>query len=223
MYFRSASVCRISLNMYICSMYIPEPFQITDSAAIEAFVEQHPFGTLLVNGQDGIPLASHIPFLFHKNKEKWLIEGHLAKANPQSAAIRSGNPAKLIINGAHGYVSSGVYGHVNVPTYNYQAVHLSGMLDRLSDTDLRNHLSQVVDRFEQNRENPVKTSALPKEMLNAYEQEIIGFRLTIFKTEAAFKLSQNRNNSDFLNIIEELRNGNADQQQVADEMQKIRK
>jgi transcriptional regulator len=204
-------------------MYIPEPFQITDSAVIEAFVEKHPFGTLLFNGQDGIPVVAHIPFLFRKEGEKWLIEGHLAKANPQSLAIRSGNPAKLIIIGAHGYVSSGVYGHVNVPTYNYQAVHFSGMLDRLSDTDLRKHLVQVVNHFEQNRENPVNVSELPKEMLNAYEQEIIGFRLTVFKTEAAFKLSQNRNDADFENVVADLRKGNADQCKLAEEMQKIRK
>lgn len=204
-------------------MYIPEPFQITDSAVIEAFVEQHPFGILLFNGQDGIPVASHIPFLFRKEGEKWLVEGHLAKANPQSSAIRSGNPGKFIINGAHGYVSSGVYGHVNVPTYNYQAVHLSGMLDRLSDADLRKHLVQVVNHFEQNRENPVNVSELPKEMLNAYEQEITGFRLTVFKTEAAFKLSQNRNDADFESIVADLRKGNADQCKLAEEMQKIRK
>jgi predicted FMN-binding regulatory protein PaiB len=38
-----------------------------------------------------------------------------------------------------------------------------------------------------------------------YFKEIIGFKITSYKTEAAFKLSQNRNEADFQAIIEDLK------------------
>lgn len=204
-------------------MYIPAHFQVSDIAVIAEFIDAHPFGILLTNGRDGIPVATHIPFLFIQKGEDWIIEGHMANANTQSAQISSGLPAKLVIQGPHGYVSSGVYTHVNVPTYNYQAVHLHGSLDPLTGDGLRAHLSGTVARFEAHRDNPVQFAEYPDDMMEAYMNEITGFRLTVFKAEAAFKLSQNRNETDFRNIIHELQYGNKPNPELAEVMIQTRK
>ena len=196
-------------------MYVPEAFQVTDQTIIRGFIEQHSFGMLVLNGPDGFPIITHLPFLIRFEKEQILVEGHLARANPMAEYISNGRSATIVINGAHGYVSSSVYGHVNVSTYNYQTAHLSGLIDPLSPEELKVHLSETVHQHESNRLHPIRMSELPHDMLNAYVAEILGFRLTVFKTEVAFKLSQNRTEEDFQRIIADLKKGNTDQQQLA--------
>ena len=196
-------------------MYVPEAFQVTDQSIIRSFLEQHSFGMLLINGHNGFPIITHLPFLIRFEREHISVEAHLARANPMAEYISNARPATIVINGAHGYVSSSVYGHVNVPTYNYQTAHLSGLIDPLSPEELKVHLSETVHQYESNRLNPIRMNELPHDMLNAYMTEIIGFRLAVFKTEVAFKLSQNRTEEDFQRIVADLKQGNADQQQLA--------
>lgn len=204
-------------------MYIPEAFEITDFPTILAFLQQHPFGILTVNGLDGLPVASHLPFLVRNERETLILEGHLARANDLESYLHRELAATMIVNGAHGYVSSSVYEHVNVPTYNYQAVHLSGTIAVLKPAELLEHLKAVVGNFEANRDQPIDFDQWLPEMIESYMQEITGFRLTIFKIEAAFKLSQNRNDDDFDRIVADLQQGNPDQLRLAEEMHQIRK
>jgi transcriptional regulator len=199
-------------------MYIPEAFEITDSHTISAFLQEHPFGVLTVNGDAGVPVATHLPFLLRFDGETILLEGHLAKANEQVAYLREGQLATMIVSGAHGYVSSSVYGHVNVPTYNYQAVHLTGTISVLNEGELLEHLKTVVGNFEQYREMPIDFDQWPLKMIAHMMEEITGFRLTVSRTEAAFKLSQNRNETDWNRIVEDLKKGNPDQVKLAEEM-----
>jgi transcriptional regulator len=204
-------------------MYVPEAFQVTDPSVIRSFLEQHSFGMLMINGHNGFPIVTHLPFLIRFDDDCISVEGHLAKANPMAEYLSNGRTAKIVINGAHGYVSSSVYGHVNVPTYNYQAAHLLGTIDLLSSEELRVHLAETVRQYEANRKNPIQIEELPVEMVNSYMNEISGFRLTVFRTEVAFKLSQNRNEDDFQRIISDLKHGNAGQQQLAAVMQQWEK
>jgi transcriptional regulator len=205
-------------NCYICRMYIPESFAVTDFQTIRSFLTGHPFGVLTMNGKEGIPTATHLPFLPLFDGETIVLEGHIANLNEQQAFIRDGQSAKMIVSGAHGYVSSSVYGHVNVPTYNYEAIHLTGTLSVMTEQQLLEHLRQVVARFENGRSLPIDFDQWPLKMIAHFIEEITGFRLTVTKTEAAFKLSQNRNETDFQNIINDLQNGNPDQIRLAERM-----
>ncbi len=110
----------------------------------------------------------------------------------------------MIVLGAHGYISSSVYTHVNVPTYNYESVHVSGKLEPLTESEMRNHLSKLVDSFESERENKLTMNQWPTDLIETYLQEIGGYRLEIQQLEAGFKLSQNRNEIDFNRILSDL-------------------
>lgn len=214
----------IRVNCYLCNMYIPEAFRVTDDVTIRTFLNEHPFGILSVNGYDGMPLMAHLPFLVvDMPGGKWGIEGHMAVENPLVAFVRPGQQAVMTVSGAHGYVSSSLYGHVNVPTYNYQAVQLRGTFTQLSPMELLGHLEKVVHAFEKNRRQPLDFTHFPQEMLNAYLKEIVGFRLEVFDAEAAFKLSQNRNDKDFRSIVNDLEQGLPEEVRLAGEMLKYRK
>lgn len=184
-------------------MYIPESFKITDLNEIEAFLHNHSFGTLIHSG-DSEPLATHLPFLIERKDDVFTLEGHIAIQNDQSKFLRKGKSVLVTFLGATGYISSAVYGHSNVPTYNYQAVHVYGVVHPMSTSELVTHLDKMVSKHEENRCPSLKMENLPQEMLEAYYQEINGFKIESYKVEAAYKLSQNRNSSDFEAILHDL-------------------
>lgn len=203
-------------------MYIPKDFELKDQELILAFLEQHPFGSLAVNGRDGIPAIVHIPFTGEFANTVKYLEFHVAKENTIVSAISETGQGKMIVLGTHGYISSSVYTHVNVPTYNYESVHVSGKIEQLTQSELKNHLTKLVDSFEANRENKVHMSQWPTDLIDAYLQEIVGYRIEIQQLEAAFKLSQNRNEVDFNRIITDLNTRNANDQQLAESMKQTK-
>lgn len=185
-------------------MYAPEYFEVTDPNELWEFVGTHPFGMLLSNGNDGFPIVTHLPFVLMNDGGKNYLEFHIANLNEHLVCLENGSSAKLVINGAHGYISSSVYGHVNVPTYNYISVHLTGRVYRLSAEELTRHLQRLVHTFEQNRDLPQDFSSWPPEMITAYSKEITGIRFEVFKIRGIFKLSQNRNQTDYQRILNDL-------------------
>lgn len=203
-------------------MYIPKEFEVSDPELILTFLEQHPFGALTVNGSDGFPAIVHIPFTTEFEQSIKCLEFHVAKVNPIVSSVLEVNQGKMIVLGEHGYISSSVYTHVNVPTYNYEAVHVSGKIDRLTDLELKNHLTKLVDSFEENRENKVHMSQWPTDLIDSYIQEIVGFRIEIQSLETAFKLSQNRNEVDFNRIITDLNTRTSTDQQLAEAMKQTK-
>ncbi|MDR0802173.1 FMN-binding negative transcriptional regulator [Fluviicola sp.] len=203
-------------------MYIPTKFELKDQKLILEFLQQHPFGTLAVNGADGFPVLVHIPFTCRFGEVKSCLEFHVAFENEIVPAIRAAGRGKMVVLGAHGYVSSSVYTHVNVPTYNYQAVHVSGKLKELDDSELQNHLTQLVDAFESGRKNKMRMDQWPAGLIEAYKKEITGFRIEVERTEAAFKLSQNRNEIDFDRILNDLSDRTLEEKQLAEAMKQTK-
>ena len=118
-------------------MYIPKDFELKDQELVLKFLEQHAFGALTVNGSDGFPDAVHIPFTCEFERSRRFLEFHVAKANNIVPVISAVKKGKMIVTGAHGYISSSVYTHVNVPTYNYEAVHVSGGIEELTARELK--------------------------------------------------------------------------------------
>ena len=205
-------------------MYIPKEFQIHDRIVLQDFLKNHPFGILQTVAPDFSIHSTHIPFLCVENDgDLFGLEGHIALANEQAIDLFSGSTAQLIVQGAHGYVSSSVYTHINVPTYNYQAVHVFGVIHRMTDMELRTHLKLVVDTFEENRKLPLSFEKWPTEMIDDYSKQIVGFRLNVNRIEGAFKCSQNRNETDFNRIVEDLKQGDLSDQSLAESMISIRK
>ncbi len=203
-------------------MYIPKDFELKDRELILKFLEQHLFGSLAVNGSNGIPSLVHIPFTCEFSDSTTCLEFHVAKANSIVSAISEVKQGKMIVLGSHGYISSSVYTHVNVPTYNYESVHVSGKIEPLTDLEMKNHLTKLVDSFESDRENKLHMSQWPADLIDSYLKEIVGYRIEIQELEAAFKLSQNRNEVDFNRILADLNSRTSNDQQLAEAMKQAK-
>jgi transcriptional regulator len=185
-------------------MYVPHEFSVSDLNEIAVFLQYHSFGIIVSNQGNFEPIATHLPFVIKKNGDQFILEGHLSKHNHQTDILKKGKKVMVIFQGPHAYVSSSVYTHVNVPTWNYQAVHLYGTIDLLDKKETERHLKELVETHEADRDHSFDLSTLSAEMLATYQNEIVCFKIESYRVEAAFKLSQNRNFVDYERIIEDL-------------------
>ena len=132
-------------------MYTPEDFKMEDPKEQLEFIQSNTFGTLISTTSTLEPLASHLPF-YIRQKEPLVIEGHISRTNNQSKLLSNGKNALIIFQGPNGYISSSVYEHENVPTWNYQAVHVYGTISHLNNTEIEIHLSDLMTLHESVRE-----------------------------------------------------------------------
>jgi len=157
-----------------------------------AFARARGFGILMVNGTDG-PLAAHIPFVLAKDGGH--ADLHLVRSNPVARALTDPVPAILALSGADGYISPDWYGlDDQVPTWNYVAVHLRGVLTARPTDELPDHLDDLSAEFE-NRllpKPPWLTGKLSADVLTRFLRMIVPCRLTISDVQGTWKLGQNK-------------------------------
>ena len=190
-------------------MYIPELYKNENQQDIQNFIHKNGFG-ILINQTDGKLWATHIPLLLEEKDGKQFLVGHVSKENPQAKSIQSNNDVLAIFSGAHSYISSSWYDHENVPTWNYLAVHVYGKVQLHSLEETIEALKRLVNKYEANSEKPVRVEDLSKKtMLQA--RGIVSFEIEISTIEAVKKLSQNRDDKNYENIISKLENSNDSQ------------
>lgn len=106
---------------------------------------------LVVTTNDGIPVGTHAPVLFHSGPKDADIAavasgdaplvgsklvGHMNVHNPQWKSMCAGDRALVVFQGPHGYVSPVVYGRTPAaPTWDFTAVHCTGRLNPTAETN----------------------------------------------------------------------------------------
>lgn len=186
-------------------MHIPSHFKIEDPLIIDQFIQDHGFATLISQGSP-YPLATHIPLELETLPSGiQILHGHMSKSNPQWTYF-AGHPFVLAVfmSPVHQYISSSWYRHANVSTWNYLSVQVSGRIRLIEGEKLKEALRRLTHKYEKHSEQPLEFDQLPPSVQNQM-QGVAGFEIEIEKKEASFKLSQNRNEEDFANIIRELR------------------
>ena len=183
-------------------MYIPKLYREEDRGKILEFLRQNDFATLVTyNGEK--PVASHLLMGILEMDERLYINGHMSKANPQWKTFEKSPDALMIFQGPHTYISPTWYNHVNVPTWNYQSVHVYGKPRVMTEYDEAYELlTRLVDKYESNSHYQLET--LPKDFVEKEIKGIVAFQIEVTKIEANYKLSQNRKDEDYSNIIAQL-------------------
>jgi transcriptional regulator len=201
-------------------MYIPDIYKNEDPEAIREFLRNNSFG-ILVNRNYGKLWATHTPMELDTNKEgREVLYGHVSRENPQWQSFSSGEQVLAIFNGPHSYISPSWYDHENVPTWNYTAVHVYGKIRIVEGDIVINFLKKLVDKYEAESENPVKIEDLKPETL-MQARGIVCYEIEIEEIHAVHKLSQNRDDKNFKNIVAELeKTGKPGAIAVAEEMKK---
>lgn len=186
-------------------MYVPPINKQDDPAEILRFLSTHSFATIVTVAPDSTPRATHLPFLIEaENGAPVRLVGHLAKANAQCGDLGSAGLALAIFQGPHAYISPIHYEKpLNVPTWNYVAVHVTGHTTILeSDTEKRALLDRMVRQYDTGY--IARHEALPDDFIAAKLKGIVAFVLTIERIEARYKLSQDKTPAEKESIISSL-------------------
>ena len=183
-----------------------------------AFARSRGFGILSVNGPEG-PLAAHVPFLLAE--AAGFADLHLARSNP---IARAGVPAPAVIfvAGPDTYVSPDFYGPHSevpdqVPTWNYVAVHLRGVLEPLPKDALRPHVDTLSAEHESRiaDKTPWTSAKMTEGAMPRMLRMILPFRFRVASVDATWKLNQNKAPEIRARAAAVLSRGNAPAQQIA--------
>jgi transcriptional regulator len=202
-------------------MYISKLYREEDRPRILEFLKQNEFATLVAYDGDK-PTASHLLMEVVEEGENLLVNGHMAKANPLWRTFESNPEVLIIFQGPHTYISPTWYNHVNVPTWNYQAVHVYGKPSLITDpAALQTILARLVARNETG--GSYRLESLPSDFVTTQMKGIVGFQIEVTRIEANYKLSQNRDDEDYRNIVQRLHERKDElSQQVAEAMERQR-
>lgn len=197
-------------------------FTLADQAEIRRVIDANPWATIVSSTEDG-PLASHYVVLLDDDGDGLTVVGHVGR--PDDVLHGLGDRELLVIfQGPHGYVSPGWYGDVPaVPTWNYTAVHLSGVPEILTPEENLAVLDRLVDRFEGALPQPRRMWERPNDpaFVERLAAGTVGFRLRPTRVVAKRKLSQNKPAETVAAVIAELRaDGPYANPVLADEMQR---
>jgi transcriptional regulator len=195
-------------------MYIPKHFQANDHAEIISFMQQYSFATL-VTSQNNYPEATHLPFLIEQQGESLILSSHFARANPQAADIEAGT-ALVIFTEPHAYISPTNYEReLNVPTWNYIAVHAYGQAKVVQDEEMQLAVLEKMVRF-YDQAYIQQWQNLPMDYKLKMIKGIVAFDITITDLQAKKKLSQNRTDTEKDHIISSLKNStDTNEQEIA--------
>src|ERR1700716_3232096 len=187
-------------------MYTPPLFQPARAASL-AFAAARGFGT--VCAYDGArPLASALPFcLEYLNDGTPTVAFHVARGNALAALADGKSNWLIAVNGADTYVSPHWYASPDqVPTWLYQAVHLSGPVRTMSGQHLSEHLDALSAKFESwlAPKLPWTTGELTAGRREAMMQAIVGLVMTVEEIEGSFKLNQHKSDADHAAITNAL-------------------
>jgi len=181
-------------------------FTLADVAEMRRVIEQNPWATIVSNAADG-QVASHYVMMLDEDHDDLTIVGHVGR--PDDLIHGMGERELLVVfQGPHGYVSPGWYGPDTqaVPTWNYIAVHLSGVPEVLSDDENLRVLDRLVERFEGRMPDPRLMWERPNDegFVRRLAAGTVGFRLTPTRVMAKRKLSQNKDAATVERVIAEL-------------------
>lgn len=185
-------------------MYTPAHFAETHPQALHQLVQAYPLGALVTHGPHGLD-ANHLPFeLDASAAPHGRLLAHVARANPVWQQVQADEPVLVIFRAGQGYISPNWYPskqvhHEQVPTWNYQVVHVHGTLTVRDDEKFVRGLVGRLTRTHEARaggEQPWKMSDAPSAYLQRMLAAIVGIEITITRWEGKSKLSQNKELAD---------------------------
>ncbi len=202
-------------------MYNVPYFKAKDNEEVMAFMHQHPFIILCGIDINNQPVATHIPVLVEERDDKVFLLAHVMRKQEHTKAFENNSSVLAIFSGAHTYVSASWYSNPqSAATWNYQAVHAKGTLHFLDDAGLHQLLTKLTEKFENNPHSPSLVQHMDEAYVKSMMKAIVAFEIEITSIEHIFKLSQNKDEQTYDNVIHQLEQHDGDAKTIADTMAK---
>jgi transcriptional regulator len=187
-------------------MYVNPHFKVHPATAL-AFAAARGFG-LVITCDGGRPVAAHLPFrLIEADGKVPKLEFHVARPNPLGAIAEKGGTWMVAVQGHDAYVSPDWYASGGqVPTWLYEAVHLSGPVRVIPGEHTQGHTERLSETFERwLAPKPVwKLDKVPDQRREMLLKGIVAIEMTIETIEGNFKLNQHKSDDDQIAIAKAL-------------------
>lgn len=195
-------------------MHIPSVFVEENIDSIIELIAANPLATLIAQTDKGTE-ACHIPLFWHdssadSHSPHGYLYGHFGRKNAIYQTVLPNSSWLIIFQGSGHYISPNWYPtkaktHKEVPTWNYQSVHIQSTMTLIEDTNqLKWLLETMTSKQEIVSDNPWSLKDAPDTYIDAMCRGIIGFRLSIDTIQAQFKLSQNKPAENISGVINNL-------------------
>lgn len=189
--------------MYNFPQYIEK-----DQEKVIAFMRAHPFVTLIAVDKSGRTEATQIPVLMEEREGKVFLQGHVARKTEHHIALTENPEALFIFTSPHTYVSATWYtgNPYQGSTWNYVSVHARGKINWLNEDGLIQLLRKLSLHFENyNKDASTVYDNLPDDYKLKLLKAIEAFEVEITELDNVFKLSQNRDEASYDNIVKKLK------------------
>lgn len=200
-------------------MYTPSAFAESRPEELREMMRRHPLATLITAEAGGVEVT-HLPLLYLP--EAGVLRGHMARAN---AHWQGGSRTALaVFHGPQHYISPNWYvskqehGKV-VPTWNYVAIHVRGLLTVHHDAAwLLENVRALTEEHEASQAQPWSVGDAPADYIAGLTRAIVGVEITALQMEGKWKVSQNRPAEDRAGVAAGLRRVGTDAALVMSEL-----
>ena len=203
-------------------MYNLPYFKEQDEKAVLEFMRNHPFVFLSGVTKENKPVATQVPVFIDEKDGKLFLTGHIMRNTDHHKAFEQNSNVLAVFTGPHTYVSATWYDDPHqASTWNYISVHVKGTIRFGNYDDLVAILKRLTLHYENN--NTASTTVfdnLSSEYKEPLMKAIVAFEVEVSSIDNVFKLSQNRDEKSFYNIIGKLQEQGSDGQFIAEEMKK---
>ncbi|QIY92184.1 FMN-binding negative transcriptional regulator [Chryseobacterium gallinarum] len=203
-------------------MFVPKLYKSDDKQLMKEIIRENAFA-LLISSVDKIRATHSMMMLNEDDPENAYIETHISRANPQAKILKNGDEVLCDFLGAHTYISSSWYDHINVSTWNYEAVQIYGKVELMSNNELYIHLEKLTSKYEKFQQCPMMVKDMGKVFVEKEMKGALGIKIIPTEIFIKQKLSQNRKENDFQNIISHLEQADDNARKIAEKMKLIKK
>ena len=203
-------------------MYNLPYFKEEDPKIVLQFMREHPFVFLCGADEENKPVATQVPVFLDEKEGKLFLTGHIMRNNDHHKAFEKNPNVLVVFTSPHVYVSATWYDNPHqASTWNYMSVHAKGRIRFGDHKDLVAILKRLTLHYENN--NTGSTTVFDN-LSSSYKEPlmkaIVAFEVEVLSIDNVFKLSQNRDEKSFNNIIAKLEEQGSDGRFIAKEMRK---
>ncbi len=189
-------------------MHLPKYFSEDNPATLFGIMRENAFATIVTSDEEGLPVATSLPFLIKNENDNIVLQAHFAKSNPQWKQLENNKQVLVIFNGPHCYISPSWYKKPGVQTWDYVTVHAYGaakVFDSIEQT--AELLDELTAKYEKNQQIPWQSKGnYPANMLNA----IVGFEIKVTQLQGKVKIGQNKSEEDLIGVINALQKSSSE-------------
>jgi transcriptional regulator len=193
-----------------------------DAQVINAFIEDNPFAFITGCNANNEPIATQLPLFLENIDGKQVLRGHLMKNTDHHKAFLHNPKVLVVFSGKHTYVSGTWYSNPHSPsTWNYMSAHVKGKIKFVNEGELKEMLRKTSLHFEgQDEQSPTVFDNLPESFTKKMLKLIVSFEIEVTEIDTVFKLSQDRDQESYENIIKKLNEQDESGRAIAQEMEK---